>query len=670
LLSPGTIVSGYRVDGVLGEGGMGVVYRATQLSLNRTVALKILATDLSEDVAFRERFRREGLLQAAIDHQHIVTVYEAGDTEHGLFLAMRLIRGPTLKSMIFAGELDPPRTLRILTQVAGALDTAHDVGLTHRDIKPQNILIGSDDHAYLADFGLTRASDEVSLTETGQFIGTIDYVAPEQIQGLGVTAQSDVYSLTAVLYEALTGVVPFLRMNEAAVLFAHIAETAPSVTERNSDLPPEIDAVITRGMAKSPEDRYASAGELIAEAIVAFGEEALAATAHAPHAPPPTARPPEAAGAGEQTRARETQPAAAAEAAAAPALLPTDPAAGSATTAARSTIPTPPEPAPAERPAPPLRPAGERLKGRRTALLAALGALAALAGFLAAGAGNGDDAGGTFRNSASAGSVELAFPDGWKRVAERPSVPGVRFKDALVLAQESQPRARLAAGQVAASGPALLPLGLARRLPGQGPAGHPVRLGRLQALSYQGLEPSGAAGELQLYAVPTSGGVATIACTAPAGAEDGAFRRDCERIATTLRLIGAKPYPLGPRPEYARSLRRTLATLDRERRSETARMQSATTPDELASAVASLAGDYRRAGKAVLGAEASPRDASANRALAAAVERTGTAYAAAAEAARAKDAAAYSAAQRRVSRSGQQLQAALNAFERLGYVLS
>ena len=285
MLSQGTIVSGYRVDGVLGEGGMGVVYRATQMSLNRTVALKILATELSEDAAFRERFRREGLLQAAIDHEHIVTVYEAGDTEHGLFLAMRLIRGPTLKDMILSGELDPERTLRILGQVAGALDTAHDVGLTHRDIKPQNILIGGNDHAYLADFGLTQASDEVSLTETGQFIGTIDYVAPEQIQGQGATARSDVYSLAAVLYEALTGVVPYARQNEAAVLYAHISDTPPRVTERRSEMPPEMDAVVARGMAKVPADRYHSAGALIADASAAFGSEPAAVTTMRPQAP-------------------------------------------------------------------------------------------------------------------------------------------------------------------------------------------------------------------------------------------------------------------------------------------------------------------------------------------------------------------------------------------------
>src|SRR5688572_5775031 len=341
---------------------MGVVYRATQLSLNRTVALKILATELSQDGAFRERFRRDGLHQAAIDHQHIVTVYEAGDTEHGLFLAMRLIRGPTLKDMILAGELDPARTLRILTQVAGALDTAHDVGLTHRDIKPQNILIGADDHAYLADFGLTQASDEVSLTETGQFIGTIDYVAPEQIQGFGATARSDVYSLTAVLYEALTGVVPFLRMNEAAVLFAHISETPPPVTERRSELPAEVDAVISRGMAKNPDDRYPSAGELVADARAAFGDET--AIAAAPPPPAPTERSADTIPAGEQTRARRTQPTPGVAAPAA-ATLPADSpvAAPGAATAARGTVPATAPPAGAPPTAPAEAPPAARRRG-------------------------------------------------------------------------------------------------------------------------------------------------------------------------------------------------------------------------------------------------------------------------------------------------------------------
>jgi predicted Ser/Thr protein kinase len=681
LLSAGTIVSGYRVDGVLGEGGMGVVYRATQLSLNRTVALKILATELSQDAAFRERFRREGLLQAAIDHQHIVTVYEAGDTEHGLFLAMRLIRGPTLKDMILAGELDPARTLRILTQAAAALDTAHDVGLTHRDIKPQNILIGADDHAYLADFGLTQASDEVSLTETGQFIGTIDYVAPEQIQGLGATARSDVYSLTAVLYEALTGVVPFLRMNEAAVLFAHISEAAPPVTERRPELPAEIDAVIERGMAKNPEDRYASAGELIAEARAAFGDE-TAIAAPPPPAPAPTERAADTIPAGEQTRARRTQPTPGAAPAGPATVTPpggTPIATPGAPTAARATVPAtappgaaPPGAAPADAPgaAPP---AARRrgLTGSGIAILAALGAAAAIGGFLIGSGGSDDEqTAEPFGNSASAGTVEVSFPEGWRRVSEQPEVPGVRFRDPIVLAASAPSGARLVAGQVAASGPELLSAGLKRRLPDQSPSGETVRLGDIQALRYPQLEPRGLDGGLRLYAAPTTAGVATIACTGPAGSAGEAFQRDCEAIATTVHLTGATAYTLGPQESYAQNLGRILDRLNRAVRSGTAELRQAGTPDEQAAAAAGLAGDYRRASEAVLQAEVSPRDAAANRSLGGALERTGSAYAAAAEAARGNNEAAYSAAQNRVRRSQRAIEAALADFEQLGYALS
>ena len=252
---------------------MGVVYRATQLSLNRSVALKILSAEFGEDAAFRERFRREGLLQAAIDHPHIVTVYDTGESEQGLYLVMSMIRGPTLKDMILSRELDPGRSLRLLSQVADALDTAHDAGLTHRDVKPQNILIGSRYHAYLADFGLTKAPDEAGrLTATGQFVGTIDYVSPEQIQGEAASAASDVYSLAGVMYECLVGTVPFAKPSEAAVIYAHISDPPPQPTQDRPEFPPAIDEVIAKGMAKAPEDRYRSSGELLRAARGAFGE--------------------------------------------------------------------------------------------------------------------------------------------------------------------------------------------------------------------------------------------------------------------------------------------------------------------------------------------------------------------------------------------------------------
>ena len=278
MLEKGTTVAGFRVDGILGESSMSIVYSATQVALNRTVALKILNPDLSSDPSFKERFRREGRLQATLDHPHIVPVYEAGEAAQGLYLAMRLVRGPTLKDMILARELDAGRSLRLLEQVADALDAAHEVGLIHRDVKPQNILVGASDQAFLADFGLTRQADEARLTESGQFIGTIDYVAPEQIQGGDATILSDVYALAGVLYECLTGVVPYPKPNEPAVLYAHMAEPPPEVSSRRPDLPPAFDEVIATGMATDPSARYPSASRLVEEARSALGETARAAT--------------------------------------------------------------------------------------------------------------------------------------------------------------------------------------------------------------------------------------------------------------------------------------------------------------------------------------------------------------------------------------------------------
>ncbi len=253
---------------------MGAVYEATQLSLNRVVALKLLAPNLSDDPGFRARFEREGQVQAALDHDHIVSVYEAGQSDYGLFLAMRLIGGPTLKQLILDGDLDPRRSVRLLAQVAQALDSAHDAGLIHRDIKPQNILIGRGDHAYLADFGLIKAPDEARLTGTGQFIGTIDYVAPEQIQGEPATPASDIYALTGVLYECLTGEVPFPKPSEAATLHAHVMSPPPTVSARRPDLPSALDGVVTQGMAKDPWSRPSRAAELVQSAARALSSSA------------------------------------------------------------------------------------------------------------------------------------------------------------------------------------------------------------------------------------------------------------------------------------------------------------------------------------------------------------------------------------------------------------
>ncbi|MDP1848712.1 MAG: serine/threonine-protein kinase [Solirubrobacteraceae bacterium] len=274
-MKPGDQVAGYRIESVLGRGGMGVVYEATQLSLNRTVALKVMYPHLSQDPVFRARFRREGELQASIDHPSIVTVYEAGEADEGLFIAMRLVRGSTLKDLIAEEDLGGEDAVRLLRPIADALDTAHAAGMTHRDIKPQNILVSARGHAYLADFGLTRSSADRALTKTGQFVGTIDYVSPEQIRGEPAGTASDVYALTAVLYECLCGTVPFPQPSDVAVLNAHMSNPPPRVTSHRPELSPAVDDVIARGMAKEPAERQTSATEMIVQA-----ERAISTPAH------------------------------------------------------------------------------------------------------------------------------------------------------------------------------------------------------------------------------------------------------------------------------------------------------------------------------------------------------------------------------------------------------
>jgi serine/threonine protein kinase len=280
---PGLTVAGYRLERLLGQGGMGVVYEAKQLSLDRIVALKIVAPQFSSDLSFRARFRRECLIQAKLEHPNIVTVYEAGEFEGTLFLAMRLVRGQSLKEMIVARELDSLRSLRILAAIADALDSAHEAKLIHRDIKPHNILVGAREHPYLADFGLTKGPGDTGLTRTGQFVGSLDYIAPEQIRGEPATAASDIYALAAVLFECLSGSVPYPKESEAAVLYAHVAEPPPKASDRRSSLPRALDPVLEHAMAKEPGERFASATELLRAAEHAFESPAREAM----EVPPP-----------------------------------------------------------------------------------------------------------------------------------------------------------------------------------------------------------------------------------------------------------------------------------------------------------------------------------------------------------------------------------------------
>ena len=263
----GTEIAGYRIEGLIGRGGMSVVYLAEHVRLGRKVALKVLSPELAENEKFRERFLRESQIAASIDHPNIVPIYDADEAEGTLFIAMRYVEGTDLRGLIRSqAPLEPARVVSLVTQIASALDAAHTHGLVHRDIKPGNVLLTYEDHVYVADFGLTKRALSVSgLTETGQLVGTIDYIAPEQAKGDPVDGRADVYSLGCVAYECLTGEVPFERDTEVAVLWAHVQEPPPKASVARPDLPAELDDVIARAMAKKPDDRYPTAGELAAD---------------------------------------------------------------------------------------------------------------------------------------------------------------------------------------------------------------------------------------------------------------------------------------------------------------------------------------------------------------------------------------------------------------------
>ena len=276
----GAVVAGYQVTRLIGRGGMGRVYEAVDLSLDRTVAIKLVAPDLAEEPGFRERFISESKVAAAIDHPNVLPIFSAGEQDGLLFLAMRLVSGRDLRTLVVEdGQLSPPRAARIVFQIAAALDAAHARQLVHRDVKPANVLLTPDDHAYLTDFGLVKDLDvSAGHTVTGQVLGTLDYIAPELIRGEPVGPWTDVYALGCVLFFALAGRVVFPLDTPEGKLWAHLDEPPPSLSTLRTDIASDFDEVVARAMAKDPRERYESASALGAAALeVASAQGAVVA---------------------------------------------------------------------------------------------------------------------------------------------------------------------------------------------------------------------------------------------------------------------------------------------------------------------------------------------------------------------------------------------------------
>jgi serine/threonine protein kinase len=274
-LSEGDEFAGYRVERRLGRGGMGVLYLAVEPGLERRVALKLIAPEAAADEVFARRFAEESRIAASIEHPNVVPIYAAGEEGGVPFIAMRYVSGSDLgRRLARAGRLEPAEAAALIAQVGNGLDAIHAAGLVHRDVKPANVLLGGaggEDHAYITDFGVARnVATESGLTQTGRFVGTLDYVAPEQISGGEVDARADVYALGCLLFKLLTGEVPFPKDGEAARLYAHLNDPPPAPSLYATQVPMALDDVVIRAMSKQPGDRYPSAGDLGRAAVAAL----------------------------------------------------------------------------------------------------------------------------------------------------------------------------------------------------------------------------------------------------------------------------------------------------------------------------------------------------------------------------------------------------------------
>ncbi len=643
----GTELAGYRIEEMIGRGGMGVVYRAEHLRLGRKVALKLLTPDLAENEGFRARFESESRLAAAIDHPHIIPLFEAGDTEGLLFLTMRYVDGIDLKGLLQnEGPLPADRALTIVGQVAGALDAAHARDLVHRDVKPANVLVASGvgpdeaEHCYLTDFGLTKdTSQGGGLTATGQFVGTIAYVAPEQIEGTTQSGATDQYALGCVLYECLTGHPPFERKTELDVMWAHISDDPPAASQRRSDLPPGLDAVLAKALAKVPEERYETCAAMVNAARATLPAAAGAAVAGAMPA-------------GETVAAGATR---LSPAGAGPTALSPEPVPAGATR---------PSPAPAGATVPSVPAAPARPRSRAGLIGAGLAAavLAAAAGAVAG--GSGEESTPQAGNVAATGGLSLRFPAAWETLASPPDIQGLELQDRIAIGPRAGAgREGLIAGRIAGGG-GVLPPGLAGDAP---PARDAVRLGDAEAFRYPRLRPSGFAGTTTLYVVLTDKGRVGIACYAAAASPR--FAKDCSDVAASLDLTDAKALPITPSADYAKAVTDLLEKLAGDRRRGRAELMQAGTSVSQARAADALAGTYAAAARRARGLPAPAAARASNGAIAAAIAAVADGYEGAAGAARARDAGRLRRAGTAVRRAEGRIAAAVGGLAELGYAV-
>lgn len=666
MLQAGDTLAGYRIEAVAGVGGMGVVYRATQISLDRPVALKVLSSTLVGNRTFRERFRREGRHAAALDHPNIIPVYEAGESNGLMFIAMRLVDGPSLADIIERGELPGNAAIGILRSVASALDAAHHAGLVHRDIKPQNMLLTKGGHPYLADFGITKGSDHGGLTHNGDFVGSLNYVAPEQIEGRDVGGASDIYSLAAVLFQALTGAYPYQRDTDAALMHAHLTAEPPSLRDRGIDAPAALDAVFAKGMAKSPAERFSSGTELLDACLAAVVDVRPDQLARTPSFPLPggetgTGQPAdEPAASTHPDRFVWTPPAVPPPTPVSTAVPPRREPAGPAAQASAENRTT----ADARRPSLADASAGDRAAdGERSsdrkfaralprAGLALLLVSAPILGYLL---GRSPEV--PAPQAARGGSVALTHASVWKPGSG--AIDGLPLDDPVTLRRADG--TKLVAGRLAEFAPGfdVLPQAVRRRL--AAPAKPVVaKLGDGRMVRYAGALKSG--DHLWVVLAPDSKGWTAVACE---GASSEATRA-CGAVAASVRVAGARPVAPGPDAAIADEISVVLTRLGAARAQAGAGLAAKRLPKR-ESAARQLASAHDDAADELRELQPRPQEASLLSALARAIDAEGQALARVGAAAGRRDAAAYRRARGEVRRAQSAVESALGRLERAGY---
>lgn len=625
VLQPGTPLGGYRILDVIGFGGMAVVYRAEQVALNRIVALKVLSPELSRDPVFQERFRREGKHVAALEHPNIIPIYDAAESDGRLFLAMRFVEGQTLAQRMADGGIGLDPTLAILTPIADALDTAHEASVIHRDIKPQNILLTARDHPFLADFGVAKHVAGQGLTASGSFLGSVSYASPEQIRGEPLTGATDVYSLTAVLYQCLSGEVPYPLDTDASVMLAHLSAPPPELPTTAGPLRD----VIARGMAKAPEDRYATAGALLRATA-----EALAALSDLPDGTGPAF------------------PAARAKAAA--------PRTGAAIDGAELTA------ADVLRPAPAAAAGPSRGRGRRRLAIAGAGAViagGAIAALALTGSSSSSDS--PPARTADAGPLRLTIGDGWTaKPTGDVTFEGLQLDRAVALANAQAPEVRLGAGRLRNTGlqsGALADATLAGFSTRPRPV--PTTLGNVRGWRYSG--PMANGGSTEILVVPSSAGEVAVACHVDAPSPSAL--RGCAGAITDARLVGGRALAPGPDAELATGLAAALRPVRARRTAGAVSVADLTVRAARARAVAKA---DAQAAAALTALHPSAWDAATVKATASALTGEQGRLTALAAAIATRDRQAYNKARAGLGASGRTLRHRLIALRRRGYAVA